>query len=117
MGMMGKQFAVMQDLKIKSASELADTIGMLFQLKTLAKPAPLSNNERQRRFRKRNPGYYARLQAKRRAGHKNIILYSEEQARPLTEQQNQSGEIHPSGQITSSEQFIAAQAQTSPINT
>jgi hypothetical protein len=29
---------------------------------------PVSNTERQRQFRERNPGYYARLQAKRRAG-------------------------------------------------
>jgi len=30
-------------------------------------PPPMSNTERQRRFRERNPGYYQRLHAKRRA--------------------------------------------------
>jgi hypothetical protein len=31
---------------------------------------PMSNNERQRRFRERNPGYYGRLHARGRAGAK-----------------------------------------------
>jgi hypothetical protein len=33
----------------------------------LSIPPPMSNRERQRRFRERNPGYYGRLHAKRRA--------------------------------------------------
>ena len=36
----------------------------------LGKAPPVSNLERQRAFRKRNPGYYQRLHAKRSAGHK-----------------------------------------------
>lgn len=35
--------------------------------------APESSAERQRRFRERNPGYYARLQAKRRASTKRDV--------------------------------------------
>ena len=31
-------------------------------------PPPTSNAERQRQFRQRNPGYYQRLQARKRAG-------------------------------------------------
>ena len=31
-------------------------------------PPPVSNAERQRNFRERNPGYYQRLQARKRAG-------------------------------------------------
>src|SRR3954453_12308703 len=31
------------------------------------RPNPVSNTERQRQFRERHPGYYARLQAQRRA--------------------------------------------------
>jgi len=35
---------------------------------TYGRPVPaMSNTERQRQFRKRNPGYYGRLHAKRRA--------------------------------------------------
>ena len=38
---------------------------------TYGRPTPaMSNAERQRRFRQRNPGYYARLQAARRAAAK-----------------------------------------------
>ena len=33
-------------------------------------PPPMSNAERQRRFRERNPGYYARIQARKRASAK-----------------------------------------------
>jgi hypothetical protein len=33
----------------------------------LRRPSPISNAERQRQFRERNPGYYGRLHAKRRA--------------------------------------------------
>ncbi|HQY88045.1 MAG TPA: hypothetical protein PK402_05260 [Tepidisphaeraceae bacterium] len=33
---------------------------------------PRSNYERQVEFRKRNPGYYARLKATRRAGRKHV---------------------------------------------
>jgi hypothetical protein len=33
----------------------------------LSVPPPMSNAERQRQFRERNPGYYQRLHAKRRA--------------------------------------------------
>jgi hypothetical protein len=33
----------------------------------LLHPPPVSNTERQRQFRERNPGYYTRLSAKRRA--------------------------------------------------
>ena len=33
----------------------------------LRRALPMSNNERQRLFRERNPGYYGRLHAKRRA--------------------------------------------------
>lgn len=33
----------------------------------------MSNTERQRRFRKRHPGYYQRLHAKRRAGGKAAV--------------------------------------------
>ena len=34
---------------------------------------PMSNAERQRLFRERHPGYYAKLHARRRAGHKALI--------------------------------------------
>ncbi len=33
-------------------------------------PPPMSNAERQRQFRERNPGYYGRLMARRRAASK-----------------------------------------------
>ena len=34
---------------------------------------PMSNTERQRQFRERNPGYYGRLHARRRAGGKAAV--------------------------------------------
>src|SRR5688572_32784593 len=34
---------------------------------------PVSNTERQRQFRERNPGYYARIQAKKRAASKAYV--------------------------------------------
>jgi hypothetical protein len=37
-------------------------------------PAPMSNTERQRRFRERNPGYYGRLHARKRARSKADVL-------------------------------------------
>jgi hypothetical protein len=36
----------------------------------LIHPPPMSNNERQRRFREGNPGYYARLHARKRSAWK-----------------------------------------------
>jgi hypothetical protein len=39
-----------------------------FQSGVVHRPAPKSSAERSREFRKRNPGYYQRLHAKRRAG-------------------------------------------------
>jgi hypothetical protein len=39
--------------------------GMMFSFSK--RVAPMSNTERQRRFRERNPGYYGRLHRKRKA--------------------------------------------------
>jgi hypothetical protein len=48
--------------RVKFASPRADATDMLVH-----RP-PMTNTERQRQFRKANPGYYARLHARRRAG-------------------------------------------------
>ena len=49
--------------------------------------APMSNTERQRRFRARNPGYYGRLHRKRNAGAKAMLkrLHAEAQAKAQAE--------------------------------
>ena len=50
---------------LKWRREAADEIVMRFC--HLKRPAPMSNTERQRRFRERNPGYYGRLHRQRNA--------------------------------------------------
>lgn len=40
---------------------------MLGHHHVLSRPGPVSNTERQRQFRERNPGYYGRLHRKRNA--------------------------------------------------
>jgi len=47
----------------------------------MPKPAPMSNTERQRRFRERHPGYYGRLHRKRRAGTKAMLARQRAEAR------------------------------------
>jgi len=51
---------------------------------TYGRPVPaMTNTERQRQFRKRNPGYYGRLHAKRRAQSKpTLYAMAMQQAEP-----------------------------------
>jgi len=44
---------------------------------------PVSNTERQRQFRERNPGYYARIQAKKRAASKAYVAAMQERQRAM----------------------------------
>lgn len=57
---MGFRYAARQS-RLKFARPRADGMGMLLPAQ------PMSNTERQRRFRQSHPGYYARLNARRRA--------------------------------------------------
>lgn len=64
-------------LGVKDAGWAADITGMMRPL------PPTSNVERQRLFRLRHPGYYARVNARRRAGHKAAVQLSLAAARAL----------------------------------
>ena len=55
---------------MKAAGARADEPGMDLTAILGRTPGPMSNAERQRRFRERNPGYYARIQARKRASAK-----------------------------------------------
>jgi hypothetical protein len=44
---------------------------------------PVSNTERQRQFRERNPGYYARIQAKKRAASKAYVAAMRQKERAI----------------------------------
>ena len=44
---------------------------------------PVSNTERQRQFRERNPGYYARIQAKKRAASKAYVAAMRQRERAI----------------------------------
>ena len=56
------------------------------------RPAPMSNTERQRRFRERNPGYYGRLHRKRNAPLKAMLerLWAEANAKRQAESKAQA---------------------------
>ena len=58
----------------------------------LKRPGPMSNTERQRRFRESHPGYYGRLHRKRRAGIKAMLarLWAEARVKAQAEAQAQA---------------------------
>lgn len=56
----------------------------------LKRVAPMSNTERQRRFRERNPGYYGRLHRKRKAAIRAVLepIWAEARSKRRAEAQS-----------------------------